>query len=76
MSDGVPGQLIRSAGGAVTGYRRGITIVTADEVAGRRILRVVGLVRGNAVRARNVGVDIVAGLRNLVGGEIVEYTKL
>ena len=68
--------MIRSASGAVTGYRHGMTIVTADEVAGRRILRVVGLVRGNAVRARNFGVDILAGLRNLVGGEIVEYTKL
>jgi len=35
-----------------------------------------GLVRGNTIRARHVGRDIVAGLRNIVGGEIVEYTKM
>lgn len=38
--------------------------------------RVIGLVRGNSVRARHVGRDIMAGLKNLVGGEISDYTKL
>ena len=51
-------------------------LVTTDTVAGKRIVKTCGLVRGNAVRARHVGRDIVAALRNLVGGEIYEYTKL
>ena len=44
--------------------------------AGHRVVRSLGLVRGNTIRARNVGRDIVAALRNLVGGEITEYTKM
>jgi len=51
-------------------------VVTTDMLPGKRIVRVLGLVRGNAVRARHVGRDILAGLRNLAGGEIREYTKL
>ena len=51
-------------------------VVTTPEIPGMRIVRVVGLVRGNTVRARHVGRDIMAGLRNIVGGEIAEYTKL
>jgi uncharacterized protein YbjQ (UPF0145 family) len=51
-------------------------LVTTMEVPGRRIGECMGLVRGNAVRARAVGRDIQAVLRNLVGGEVVEYTKL
>ena len=51
-------------------------LVTTDTVPGRKIVRTFGFVRGNAVRARHVGRDIMAGLRNVVGGEIVEYTKL
>ena len=51
-------------------------IVTSETVANRRIVRTLGLVRGNTVRARHVGRDIIAGLRNIVGGEIHEYTKL
>jgi uncharacterized protein YbjQ (UPF0145 family) len=50
--------------------------VTTDLIPGKRIVKTFGLVRGNTIRARHVGRDIVAGLRNLVGGEIVEYTKL
>lgn len=52
----------------------GMPIVTTDAIAGMRIVRVIGLVRGNTVRARNVGRDIFAGLRAIVGGEIREYT--
>jgi uncharacterized protein YbjQ (UPF0145 family) len=50
--------------------------VTSDSIPGKRIVKTFGLVRGNTIRARHVGRDIVAGLRNLVGGEIMEYTKL
>ena len=51
-------------------------IVTSENVVGRDIVESLGLVRGNTIRARHVGTDIVAGLRNLVGGEVPEYTKL
>jgi uncharacterized protein YbjQ (UPF0145 family) len=51
-------------------------ITTTHQVEGRKILRVLGLVRGNTIRARHIGRDIVAGLRTIVGGEIHEYTKL
>ena len=51
-------------------------IVTSDTVANHRIVKTIGLVRGNTVRARHVGRDILAGFRNIVGGEIHEYTKL
>jgi len=51
-------------------------VVTSSSVAGRRVARTLGLVRGNTIRARHVGKDILAGLRNIVGGEIHEYTKM
>lgn len=51
-------------------------VTTSDEVSGARVLKTHGLVRGNTIRARNLGRDIAAGLRSLVGGEIVEYTKM
>lgn len=51
-------------------------VVTADQIAGKRIVATLGLVRGNSVRSRHVGRDILALLRNLVGGEISEYTKM
>jgi len=51
-------------------------VVTSETVANHRIVRTLGLVRGNTIRARHVGRDIMAGLRNIVGGEIHEYTKL
>lgn len=51
-------------------------IATSSEIAGKKIVKTLGLVRGNTVRARNIGRDIVAGLKNLAGGEIEEYTKL
>ena len=49
---------------------------TTFDVPGRTISQSLGLVRGNVVRSRFIGRDIVAGLRMLVGGEIHEYTKL
>ena len=51
-------------------------IVTTETIPGKRIVRVLGLVRGNTIRARHLGHDIKAHLRNLVGGEVGEYTKL
>ncbi len=51
-------------------------VVTTDEIVGKKVTRVLGLVRGNTVRARHLGKDIMAGLRGLVGGEVHEYTKL
>lgn len=51
-------------------------VVTTDTVEGKRIVEVLGLVKGNVVRARHVGRDIVAALRGLVGGEVKEYTQL
>ena len=53
-----------------------ITIVTNPDMPGKRIVKTLGLVRGNTVRARHVGKDILAGLRSIVGGEIHEYAKL
>jgi uncharacterized protein YbjQ (UPF0145 family) len=51
-------------------------VTTTGEVSGKRIVRTLGIVRGNTVRARHLGRDIMAGLRNIVGGEVSEYTKL
>jgi len=51
-------------------------IVTTPTVPGREIKKTLGLVRGNTIRARHVGKDILAVLKNIVGGEITEYTKL
>ena len=51
-------------------------IVTTHEVAGKRIVKTIGLVRGNTIRARHFGRDVLAGLKNLVGGEISDYTKM
>jgi len=51
-------------------------MVTSDNIEDKRIVKTLGLVRGSTIRARHMGRDIVAGLRSVVGGEIVEYTKL
>ena len=53
-----------------------MTLSPAQTIAGHRVTRTIGLVYGNTIRARHVGQDILAGLKNLVGGEIEEYTKL
>ena len=49
---------------------------TTDTIPGKRIVKVLGLARGNTIRARHIGKDLVAGLRGIVGGEISEYTKM
>ncbi len=51
-------------------------VVTTDSVEGKRVVRTLGLVRGNTIRARHLGKDIMAALRGIVGGEVSEYTKL
>ena len=51
-------------------------IATTESIPGKKIVKVLGIVKGNTIRARHVGRDIMAGLRNLVGGEITDYTKM
>ena len=51
-------------------------LTTTANINGKKIVRTLGIARGNTIRARHVGRDIMAGLRNMVGGEISEYTKL
>ena len=51
-------------------------IATTEEVPGKRVTVVKGLVQGNTIRSRHVGRDILAGFKNIVGGEIGEYTRL
>ena len=51
-------------------------LTTQDNFSNYEIVETLGIVRGNTVRARHVGKDILAGFRNIVGGEIEEYTKL
>ena len=51
-------------------------VVTSPEIPGRRITRTLGLVRGNTIRARHIGKDIMAVFRNIAGGEVHEYTKM
>ena len=53
-----------------------IIISTIDYIPGRKVSEILGIARGSTVRARNIGRDIFAGLKNIVGGEIEEYTKL
>ena len=48
-------------------------MTTSDLIPGRVIKETIGLVKGNTIRAKHIGKDIVAGLRNIVGGEITEY---
>ena len=49
---------------------------TTETIHGKTIVKHLGLVRGNTIRGRHAGRDIMATLRNIVGGEITEYTKL
>ena len=51
-------------------------VTTTQDIPGREITEIVGLARGNSVRARHAGRDIMAAIRNLVGGEITEYANL
>jgi uncharacterized protein YbjQ (UPF0145 family) len=51
-------------------------IVTTGQIEGRRITETLGLVRGSTIRARHLGHDVMAGLRNVVGGEVKDYTVM
>ena len=51
-------------------------LTTTESLPSKEIIEVLGVARGSTVRARNIGRDIFAGLKNIVGGEISEYTKL
>ena len=51
-------------------------ITTSDHVEGKSIVKTIGLVRGNTIRARNVGRDIRAAVKSVVGGEITDYTQM
>lgn len=53
-----------------------ILLTTMDTVPGHTIIRHIGLAQGNVVRAKHVGRDIAAGLKNIVGGELRGYTEL
>jgi uncharacterized protein YbjQ (UPF0145 family) len=51
-------------------------VTPGSSVAGYRVVETLGIAKGNTIRARHLGNDILAGLKNLVGGEIEEYTKM
>ena len=51
-------------------------VVTTHDLPGHQVTQVHGMVRGNTIRARHLGKDITAVLRNVAGGEITEYTKM
>ena len=51
-------------------------VVTSDTIPGKKIVEVIGLVKGNTIRARHLGRDILAMIRALIGGEVSEYTKM
>jgi uncharacterized protein YbjQ (UPF0145 family) len=53
-----------------------IIVTTAFEVPDKKIAKVIGIARGNTVRSRNIGRDIMAGFKNLIGGEIGTYTEM
>ena len=53
-----------------------MTITTTETVPGKEILEILGIARGSTVRAKSIGSDFMAGLKNIVGGELTEYTKL
>ena len=51
-------------------------IVTTGQIEGKRITETLGLVKGSTIRARHLGHDVMAGLRNVVGGEVKDYTVM
>jgi len=53
-----------------------VLLTTIDRIPGKEITEVLGLVQGSTIRARHLGRDIMAGLRNVVGGEIKDYTQM
>ena len=57
-------------------WEKEMIIVNTDFVQGKTIVETMGIVKGNTIRAKHIGKDIVAGLRQIVGGELKEYTEM
>jgi len=53
-----------------------IIISTTPEIPGKKVIKILGVVKGNTIRARHVGRDVMAGFKNIVGGEIKSYTQM
>ena len=53
-----------------------IIVTTGNEIAGKKIIKVLGVVKGSTVRARNIGRDIGAGFKSIIGGEVKTYTEM
>lgn len=70
------GTMVRSPSGDVLGFKSPIPVTTTFDLPGVRVTQVVGIARGNTIRARHLGNDILAGFRAMIGGEIVEYTRM
>jgi len=72
-----PGEIpsIEGRKGEIQGGRK-VIVVTTEQIEGKKITETLGLVRGSTIRARHVGRDIMAGLRNIVGGEVKDYTVM
>lgn len=51
-------------------------VTSCEHIAGKKVVKTIGLARGNTIRARHIGRDIAAWFRTIVGGEVKEYTKL
>ena len=56
--------------------KKEIIVTTTNEVLGKKVVEILGVVKGNTVRARNIGRDIGAGFKNIVGGEVKTYTDM
>ena len=53
-----------------------VIVTTTEEVPGKKVAKILGVVKGNTVRARNIGRDIAAGFKNIIGGEIKTYSDM
>ena len=53
-----------------------IIVTTGNDIPGEKIIKVLGVVKGNTVRARNIGRDIGAGIKSMIGGEVKTYTDM
>jgi len=53
-----------------------LIVVTTEQIEGKKVTETLGLVKGSTIRARHIGRDVMAGLRNVVGGEIKDYTVM
>jgi len=53
-----------------------LIVVTTEQIEGKKVTETLGLVKGSTIRARHIGRDVMAGLRNVVGGEVKDYTVM